>query len=315
MRLQLMLNVSQSTTDNMPSPTTTRLPVPRSWDEFEDICADLLRRMWGDPYITRNGRSGQKQHGVDIYGTPTHFNGGSGPRVFSAAQCKNTDNLSLSEIADEVKKAESFSPQPAEYLVLTTAPRDASLQADVRNHSWPFRVEVRFWEDLSLELSGHLDLLQKHFPTWTKATVGTEDVIARVLSSAPEDYQYNDSTGVFLHRHDVKLRLIFDRSDESDRAFDEPWVREFPDPNASRQIVYVEYDGARVRTFYFVWVDGARYLLPYPKSRNDLRISQAQYHVGTILSHPFHGYSFDDGLACARIAVDAGLDTSSTTAG
>lgn len=39
----------------MPSPTTTKLPRPKSWDEFEDICADVLKRIWVDPYIVRNG--------------------------------------------------------------------------------------------------------------------------------------------------------------------------------------------------------------------------------------------------------------------
>ena len=29
----------------MPSPSTTNLPRPKSWDEFEDICADVLKRM------------------------------------------------------------------------------------------------------------------------------------------------------------------------------------------------------------------------------------------------------------------------------
>ena len=45
----------------MPSPATTDLPIPKSWDEFEDICADLLKHRWGDPYVTRHGRPGQKQ--------------------------------------------------------------------------------------------------------------------------------------------------------------------------------------------------------------------------------------------------------------
>lgn len=299
----------------MPSPTTTRLPVPRSWDEFEDICADVLRRMWDDPYVTRNGRSGQRQHGVDIYGAPIHLNDGVGPRVLSAAQCKNTDSLSLAEIEAEVDKIAGFSPQPAEYLVMTTASRDAEIQEQVRNHQWPFRVEICFWEDISLELSGHSDLLRKHFPTWTTATVGTADVMARILASEPEDYQYSDATGVFLHRQDVKLRLIFDRSDGADRSFDEPWVREFQDPTASRQVVYVEYDGARVSTYYFVWVDGARYLLPYPKTRHDLRISSTQYRLGKILRHPLHSYSFDEDLSSARIVVDPSLDGDSAAAG
>ncbi len=59
----------------MPNPPTTNLPRPKSWDEFEDICADVLKYLWKDPYTVRHGRSGQKQDGVDIYGQPEHLGG------------------------------------------------------------------------------------------------------------------------------------------------------------------------------------------------------------------------------------------------
>ena len=60
----------------MPSPTTTKLPIPKSWDEFEDIVADVLKLRWKNPHVTRNGRSGQRQHGVDICGTAAHLPAG-----------------------------------------------------------------------------------------------------------------------------------------------------------------------------------------------------------------------------------------------
>ena len=93
----------------MPSPPTTDLPRPKSWDEFEDICADVLKRLWKDPYIVRNGRSGQKQHGVDIYGHPEHL-GGSNSGDYSGAQCKDIELLDLATVEAEVKKAIDFQP-------------------------------------------------------------------------------------------------------------------------------------------------------------------------------------------------------------
>lgn len=51
----------------MPIPVTSEMPVPKSWDEFEDICADILKSLWEDPFATRNGRAGQAQNGVDVY--------------------------------------------------------------------------------------------------------------------------------------------------------------------------------------------------------------------------------------------------------
>ena len=51
----------------MPTPSTANLPIPKDWDEFENLCADLFSKEWGDRNATRNGRQGQRQHGVDIY--------------------------------------------------------------------------------------------------------------------------------------------------------------------------------------------------------------------------------------------------------
>lgn len=41
---------------------------PKSWDHFEEICADIFQREWRDNALVRHGRAGQKQHGVDIVG-------------------------------------------------------------------------------------------------------------------------------------------------------------------------------------------------------------------------------------------------------
>jgi hypothetical protein len=297
----------------MPSPTTSKLPIPRSWDEFEDICADVLKRLWHDPYVTRNGRSGQAQNGVDIFGRPTHLNERTAEPVFAVAQCKAVDTLTLDAVKAEVTKANEFVPVPVEYLLMTTLSRDVTLQTAIREETWPFRVHLMFWEDISLELSGHQDLLKKHFPCWTTASVGAQDVIDRVLASKPEDYVYNDGTGVFLHRQDVKLRITFERGEDSFVKFDEPWVHRFPDTSATRQVVYIEYDAARVQTAYFVHVDGGRYIIPFPKTQADLRISPSQYHLGSILSHPFSGYGFDEGLNRAGIVVDSSIEAAIST--
>lgn len=134
----------------MPSPSTTNLPRPKSWDEFEDICADVLRRVWEDPYIVRNGRSGQRQYGVDCYGLPKHL-GGPATKKYAGVQCKETDTLSIAIVREEAKKAEKFKPSLSEYVVMSTAPRDSKVQEEVRNYDWPFeRVHVMFWDDVSL---------------------------------------------------------------------------------------------------------------------------------------------------------------------
>jgi hypothetical protein len=50
----------------MPTIATSQLPIPKDWNEFEDICADLFSLIWNDHNTVRYGRAGQRQNGVDI---------------------------------------------------------------------------------------------------------------------------------------------------------------------------------------------------------------------------------------------------------
>lgn len=286
----------------MPSPTTTDLPKPKSWDEFEDICADLLKCMWSDPYVVRNGRSGQRQHGVDIYGKPVHLKGRGSETA--GAQCKRVEALTEEDIKNEIEQATEFKPSLEEYLLLTTLKRDAGLQEYVRTQDWKIsRVEILFWGDLSLQLSGSDELLKKHFPQWFQARTSIDDVIQMLLGAEPEDFDYDDSVGQYLYKSDIRLRLIMNRPDEME-PFEEPWVLKFQDPTSYKQEVYLEHNGTRIETFYFADVDGARYCIPYPKSANDLRISQLQYRLACILNGHM---GCDTGLSIAGITVDPNL--------
>jgi hypothetical protein len=287
----------------MPSPPTTDLPRPKSWDEFEDICTDVLKRTWGDPYVVRHGRLGQRQSGVDCYGFPKHL-GGANSKKYAGAQCKETDTLTIDIVIEEVEKARKFTPGLTEYLLMTTAPRDATLQESIRTQHWPFdRVHVMFWDDISLELSGHDDLLLKHFPNWMKRTTTEEQVLSMVLSSEPEDYRYDDGTGVFFNKSDVSLRIVFERGEESNEEFHESWVATFPNPRGTRQPVYIYYGQTRVLEVPCVYVDGARHVIPLPRSTTDLTLTPFQYHVGRILNHHIPGYGFDFALERAGITV------------
>jgi|GEM_PF-3695153 len=52
----------------MPTPSTSDLPTPKSWDEFEDITWEIYKRKWDDNHAQKYGRNGQPQNGIDIYG-------------------------------------------------------------------------------------------------------------------------------------------------------------------------------------------------------------------------------------------------------
>ena len=144
---------------------------------------------------------------------------------------------------------------------MTTAPRDSNLQESVRLQTWPFdRVHVMFWDDISLELSGHDDLLQKHFPGWMKKTTTEEQVLNMVLSSEPEDFNYNDSTGVFFDKSDVSLRIIFSEAKtwrEVLRDAGDGFLRPSWHPTAC--LIY--YGQNNILEVPCVYVDGGRHVI------------------------------------------------------
>jgi len=251
--------------------------------------------------LSRNGRSGQRQHGVDIIAQPAHL-GGSRSGKYAGAQCKNTAQLTIDEIRVEVKNAEQFKPKLEEYVVMTTAPRDASLQEAVRLEKWPFPVRVMFWEDISLGLSGHDDLLQKHFPAWAKARVSIDHVLEVIEKADPQDFQYNDSTGIYLFRPDVSIAIKEARAEDAQR-FDEPWVRKFSDPRATAELFSITYNNAVVKEVYCAIVDGGRHIIPYPTSAVDLTITQFKYQIARIVNHHINGYGIDYALSRAGISV------------
>ena len=128
-----------------------KIPPPRHWQDFEHLCWDLCRSVWKDENPQRFGRSGQKQHGVDIVVHPT------GRDNIVGIQCKVTEALSASEANVEIEEAKTFTPKLTEYVIATTAPRDKQLQqfaleATARNEQQGhFSVQVWSWDDI-LEL-------------------------------------------------------------------------------------------------------------------------------------------------------------------
>jgi len=141
-----------------------RLPEPSDWQEFELITRDAMQLKWATPVLQRNGRSGQEQHGVDIYG-PDQL----GRPV--AIQCKNTvKRLSFKAVIAEVAHAENYEGKLQALYVATTAKMDAKLQTDVRRLSeervgqGKFAVGLLYWEDIFSGLALDARILSSHYP-------------------------------------------------------------------------------------------------------------------------------------------------------
>lgn len=155
----------------MPTPSTSDLPKPKSWDEFEDIVWAIYTRRWRDPHAQRYGRSGQAQKGIDIYGQQS-----GSSKKYVAVQCKRYEDnkLDFSTITSEIAKAEESPFSVSEYIIATTASRDTKIQDSVRQLNAQrilenkFSVHVVFWEDLCSYLAepDNYDLLEKHYSAW-----------------------------------------------------------------------------------------------------------------------------------------------------
>jgi len=151
----------------MPTIASSELLVPKSWDESEDICADLFGQIWNDPNVVRYGRSGQRQDGVDIRGCLPDGR-------IAGVQCKRRRQwpvveLTTKEIDDEVAEALKFEPPLSEFTIATTALNAAKSQAHVdatterHRAQGLFSVHLLGWNELSRRIANHARLVEKHY--------------------------------------------------------------------------------------------------------------------------------------------------------
>lgn len=143
---------------------------PKEWGTFEDMCHALFKRVWQDSLAQKNGRRGQAQHGVDVFGSP------NGDRQsYWGVQCKGKDSnygskAEWSEVLAEIAKAEKFSPKLDEWIFATTAPADATLQKAARELSVErrakglFSVVVLGWEEILALMSDVPEVIAEFYP-------------------------------------------------------------------------------------------------------------------------------------------------------
>ncbi len=130
-----------------------QLRKPSNWQDFETLCKKLWCEIWECPEIKKNGRQGQTQHGVDVYGIP------KGEEHYYGIQCKGksdyvNSNLTDKEIIEEIAKAVNFKPPLKKFYFATTASKDASIEQQVRLLNMnqikkgKFEVHLYSWEDI-----------------------------------------------------------------------------------------------------------------------------------------------------------------------
>lgn len=105
---------------------------PGNWQDFERHSRLLFQFSLDDPGVLNNGRSGQRQHGVDIYG---RRGGGSGPVVGIQCKGKNGDygkKVTEKELRAELEETKKFKPALSEFILITTVLSDALIQEAAR---------------------------------------------------------------------------------------------------------------------------------------------------------------------------------------
>jgi hypothetical protein len=143
----------------------TQIRKPENWQDFEKLCKKLWGEIWDcSTTIKRNGRSGQKQYGVDIYGLP------AGENQYRGIQCKGKDDYSKSkltknEIDKEISNALDFKPPLKELIFATTADKDVEIEQYIREKNIEnqakglFIIEIFSWADI-------VDLLEERRQTY-----------------------------------------------------------------------------------------------------------------------------------------------------
>lgn len=143
---------------------------PKSWETFEDLCHALFKVVWKDRLAQKNGRRGQPQHGVDVFGRRD----GVGGR-YEGVQCKGKIAhygalATLEELKAEISKADGFEPALGHWIFATTAPVDGELQraarliSSQRAKAGRFTIDVLGWEEIQALMAETPSVAREFYP-------------------------------------------------------------------------------------------------------------------------------------------------------
>ena len=151
--------------------SSSSIRAPKNWQDFERSSSILFECILDDIQVQNNGRTGQPQHGVDIYGRKN----GVGSKWFGI-QCKGKDagyggKATEKELREEVEKSRKFTPPISDFILVTTAPVDESIQTIARtitkereDEGDALSVSVWGWGELEKRISQYPKALQAFEP-------------------------------------------------------------------------------------------------------------------------------------------------------
>ncbi len=188
------------------------LQCPSDWDGFQDLCLQLWKEMWRDPNAHHNGRIGQAQNGVDIWGKDKF------DHDYSGVQCKGKNvnylsKLTTAEIDAECKKALNFQPSIKSFIMATTSPRDKVVQQHCRNLNkkkiYPFSVDTWAWDDIEDEVQCRPTIMDRFYPNVKEATL-LHEIKIPIFASVDRLHAFFSRPGLFNRLNSLALNILKD---------------------------------------------------------------------------------------------------------
>jgi hypothetical protein len=169
------------------------LPAPADWQSFERFTRDLFGAYWDDPRAQANGRVGQAQAGVDVFGINTRTG------KLEGVQCKGKDAryghcVEVSELREEVEKARTFKPALSHYYLVTTGVTDVKVQQEARliserhEKAGLFGVSVYSWDQLLALLQDYRKVARKHYRA-LQVALSEIDTPAELIAICHQSFQ------------------------------------------------------------------------------------------------------------------------------
>lgn len=191
----------------------TQIPKPADEQAFERASIVLWRGLLKDPNVQRNGRRGQRQNGVDLFGIRD-----DDPERHVGIQCKLKSDghfLTADEVREEVRKAQTFRPPLKEYFIITTAPDDVALQelareltAEFAKNSANLRLYIWGWNTLEEKISEDAAARKAFDPSFGPFS---ERILDETQKIGMVQLQAQTETTAGFSRIEAKLSEVADR--------------------------------------------------------------------------------------------------------
>lgn len=171
----------------------TELNRPDSYSVFETLCMELGAKVINATEMEKNGRRGQRQKGVDVWGWRNN-----NLEHIVGVQCKQKgfgQDLEEKEVRDEWEQALTFVPPIKEFYLLTTARNDEAMEQLARElclelhqktgRSVPYKIWG--WGRICDALLPYPDLIKIFQPDYGLRSQEHSDKLDSVISMMSDD--------------------------------------------------------------------------------------------------------------------------------